>query len=147
MAMDNPETQDDPVSEDEPAHQDNLVSHVHTASPPVVEKEGITPEPTLEKAHDDVVITGEQHGAPPEASMALAKIIAKNESPSKEKGKSSLHFLSFEDLDVNSLHQGYLTRLLESRETEIAMINTLKRKFEVCLVAPSFMYIYVASKS
>jgi hypothetical protein len=94
-----------------------------------------------------VVVTGETRNTPPETSTVLAKIIVKDELPIKNKGKANLEFQPFEDQDVDSLHQTFLTRLSESRDSEVAMINSLKRKYEVNLTPPSLTCIHVASKS
>ena len=96
-------------------------------------------------AQDDVVVTGEQQ-ATPEASTALTKIPAKPEPASKDKGKTAPNFSSFEDQDASTLHQAMLTRLFESQDTEIAMITSLKRKYEVICIFCFVPYIYVAPK-
>lgn len=70
-------------------------------------------------ANDDVVITVERHGAAPGTSTTLAKIVAKDEPPSWDKGKPGLYLESFENLDVNLLHQSYLTRCLRARNLKV----------------------------
>lgn len=137
VATGNLEIQVNPASEEELSHQDNPASPVRASTPPIVEENkedskdnsaGVDPET---KARDNMVVTSEHCDPAPETSMTLAKIISKNYLPSKEKGKASLQ--SLENFDVTSLHHGFLTRLSESQDTEIAMANTLKRKYEsVC---------------
>ena len=108
--MDKPSGKDEPVDEDESTHQNDLASPAYVFTP-IRENPEDNPadiEPVT-KTQDYVVVTGEHQGPALETSTTLAKMITKNELPSKEKGKVSLQFQSFEDLDVGSLHQGYLT--------------------------------------
>ena len=87
-------------------------------------------------------MTSDRQNLPPEISTALTKIPAKAESPVDDKGKAALHFQSFDDQDIDSLHQTVLTRLSEHRETEIAMVTSLKRKYEVTC-SPISLHIYM----
>lgn len=132
VATDNPDIPDEPALQDDPPHQDITVSPAH-ASPPLIhqEKEDMVEEQPAEKAQDEVVVTGENQTLLPETSATLTKIRTKAESPIKNKGKAALHFQYFEDQDINSLHQSVLNRLSESRDTEIAMVTSLKQKYEV----------------
>lgn len=122
---------DNLASQKDPASQDDSASHGQ--APPtstVVEEQRENPvlEKPSETTQDDAVIIAECHGATPEASSPLAIIVAKDESPCCEKGKADSHLQAFESLDVTSLHQRYLTRLLENRETESAMVTLMKKK-------------------
>lgn len=134
--MVNPESQVNLANDEELAHQDGPSSPVR-ASIPIMEVHEEDPkddpaaaEPET-KIQDDVVVTGENYNPDPKTSTALTKLIAKDESPNKDKGKASLHLQSFEALDVNSLQPRYMTRLSESRDAEMTMVNTLKIKYEV----------------
>ena len=120
-----PAGETEPAGEVELARQNNLVSPARGSTPIMEERENPTSELPLETTYPDVMITWEKHSTP-KISNVLVKIPAKDESPMKKKGKTKLQFQSLEDLDVNSLHQGYLTRLSERRDTGIAMVNTLK---------------------
>lgn len=139
-------TQDEPAVQNSPPPQDTA-SPARAPSPVIQERENPAEEqpeePPVSPAQDDVVVTGEQQTTP-EASTALAKIPAKPEPASKDKGKTVLNFSTFEDQDASTLHQAVLTRLSESRDTEIAMITSLKQKYEViCILL--FCTIYICS--
>ena len=142
VATDNPVIPDKPAIQDAPPHQDSAISPAHT-SPPLAdqERENIIEEQPTDLAQDEIAITGKNQNPPPEASTALTKIPTKVESPRKDKGKAVLHYHSFEDQDISFLHQAVLTRLSESRDTEIAMVTSLKRKYDV--ICFSYPYIYM----
>lgn len=78
----------------------------------------------------EVTNTGEGLGAP-DTSGTLAKIPAKDGPVPLNKGKAKLEFPNLECMNVEELHQGFLTRLSKSRDSEISMINMLKKKYEV----------------
>lgn len=99
-----------------------------------------TPSPTkaaqdvlLEKNNDEVTITGGAY-QPPEVSNVLTKTKAKAkaETPLFEKGKDKLELPSYEEFSAEELHAGYLSCLSTSRDLEASLVNTLKRKYEVC---------------
>jgi hypothetical protein len=57
--------------------------------------------------------------------------VAKDEPSSSSKGKFKLELPNFEELSVEEIHQGYLTRLSLSQDAGANMINMLKRRYEV----------------
>ena len=120
--------QDEQAVPNSPPAQDPI-SPARPPSPVIQENENPAEErpqePPVAPAQEDAVVTGERQ-TPLGASTTLAKIPAKPEPATKDKGKTALNFSSFEDQDTNTLHQAVLTRLSESRDTEIAMITSLK---------------------
>jgi hypothetical protein len=93
---------DEQVNTDDLAHNTNLPIPV-CASSPLQEVANIIPSRTVDDA--EMTITGEAHKAP-DASNALAKIVAKDELATFEKGRLKLELPNFEDLNVDKLHQG-----------------------------------------
>lgn len=97
--------------------------------------------PSHTVADDEVNITRETYRAP-KASNSLAKFMAMDEPEMLAKGKAKLEVPNFEEISVDNLHQQYLIRLPESRDAEINMVNTLKRKYEV-RNTPLFPILYI----
>jgi hypothetical protein len=137
-------TQDEPAFQNSPPPQDTA-SPARASSPAAQERENLIkdqPEQQPEApAQEEVVVMSEQQTTAPEASTALAKVPAKPEPAPKDKRKTALEFSTFEDQDASSLHQSVLTRLSESRDTEIAMIISLKRKYEVICTLMNHIYM------
>jgi hypothetical protein len=90
---------------------------------------------------DEVVVTAEQHNPAPEPSTALSKIIAKDKSPHSEEKAFDSCLQAFENMDVASLHQQYLTRLTQDLEAESALVALLKKKYEVQWSLHLHMYL------
>ena len=61
----------------------------------------------------------------------LIKFTSKDEPPVSRKGKARLELPNFEDLSLDELHEGYLTRLSTSHNMEAGMVRMMKKKFEV----------------
>ena len=89
----------------------NLTDNLNPPSPILASSPvKATEEFTHEKNNDDIAIIEVSQKAP-ETSNVLAKHTAKEEAPLLEKGKSKLDLPSYEDLSVEDLHAGYLSRL------------------------------------
>lgn len=121
---------DDPAMNEEPPQEEMAKSPMRTCTPPPAEpaQEPIIEKQPTQEAQTEVMVTGEIQNPLPETSTVLAKIPAKDESPTAKKGKTAFNFPSFDDQHVDSLHQTFLTRLSKSREAEATMMNIMKKK-------------------
>lgn len=116
---------DEHTRQDEPVENTQPPSATHATSP---RRE--TEDMDQPMTNPEVTNTGEGQGAP-NTSGTLAKIPAKDGPVPLNKGKAKLEFPNLECMNVEELHQGFLTQLSESRDSEISMINMLKKKYEV----------------
>ena len=83
---------------------------------------------------DDVVVTGTVYNAPGNP-VALSKHTAKDEFAAMSKGKGNTDLSAHTDLSAQDLHSGFLNRLYTSRDYEAGLVNLMKERYEVNIIA------------
>ena len=109
---------------------DPMDHDLEPASPARASPAHASPTKQTAASTGDVEITGTGFTAPGEP-VTLSKHTAKDEVPSKDKGKWSTDLSSYAQLSAQELHSGYLNRLYTSRDHEAGLVNMIKECYEV----------------
>ena len=83
---------------------------------------------------DDVVVTSTAYNAPGNP-VVLSKHTAKDEFAAMNKGKGKTDLSAYTDLTAQDLHSGFLNRLYTSRDFEAGLVNLMKERYEVNIIA------------
>ena len=83
---------------------------------------------------DDVVVTGTDYHAPGNP-VVPTKHTAKDEFAAMNKGKGKTDLSAYNHHYAQDLHSGFLVRLYTSRDFEAGLVNLMKERYEVNIIA------------
>ena len=143
---DPPQPDDDLTAEERPTDTSGPI-HQPTGSLRVESSTGPTkptdkpaaPMQTGSTNDDEVVITGTGH-TEPSNPIALSKHSAKEEFAAFGKGKWNTDLMTYDALNAQDIHSGYLNRLYTNRDYEAGLVNMMKDKYEVTSIC-SFLLV------
>ena len=84
------------------------------------------------------MITGVSHTAPGNP-VALSKHSAKDELSAMSKGKWNTNLSSYAHHNAKDIHSGFLNHLYTSRDYEVGLVNLMKERYEVNIIASCFV--------